>query len=109
MTELTLASVPCPSCGGAVFSEMRFCPECGGRQANPENETRMVVLKEFATGALENAEQAARDVLRNDMVKKVAGGAMLGLGAATVIPFLTFAAGATLGAVFVGYKALTKD
>ena len=107
--EPVLASLPCPSCGGALFSEMKFCPGCGVRQGKSENDTRVVVLKEFASGALENAELAAREVLRNDMVKKVAGGAMLGLGAATVIPFLTFTAGATLGAVFVGYKALTKD
>ena len=107
--EPAVSSMPCGSCGGAVFAEMKFCPECGVGQKPGSNESRALVLKEFATGALQSAEQAAKDLLRNDLAKKVAGGAVLGLCAATVIPFVTLTAGATVGAVLVGYKALTKD
>ncbi len=70
---------------------------------------RAIVIKEFARGTLENAGLTARDLLRNDTAKKVAGGAVLGLGVAAIVPFVSFTVGATLGGVYVGYKMLTKD
>ncbi|MGB7655435.1 MAG: hypothetical protein WBL74_08140 [Novosphingobium sp.] len=93
----------------AKFDDMRFCPSCGTAQHDNQAKARALVVKEFAVGALANADEVARDLLSNPTIKKVAGGAMLGLGVAAVIPFLTFTAGATIGAAYVGYKALTKD
>ena len=108
MQEIESSTI-CVKCSEPVFGDATFCSACGTDQRATGIRDRAIVLRDFATGALQNADLAARDLLANDTIKKIAGGAVLGLGVATVIPFLTFTAGATLGAVFVGYKALTKN
>ncbi len=108
MQEIESSTI-CIKCTEPVFGDATYCSACGTDQRPSGMRERVVVLRDFAAGALENADLAARDLLANDTIKKIAGGAVLGLGVATVIPFLTFTAGATLGAAFVGYKALTKN
>lgn len=108
MGEVT-PSRPCRSCGGPIYAEHRYCPGCGTRILTPTRAERAEVVREFASGALRSAEQTAWHLMRKDPVKKVAGGAALGIGVAAIVPLVPLSAGAALGAAYVGYKMLTKD
>ena len=103
------SSDSCTTCGAAVFEDMNFCPACGSAQQVDVSRSHAIVVKEFAAGALTNADEIARELLSNTTVKKIAGGAVLGMAIAAVVPFITFSVGATFGAAYVGYKTLTKD
>lgn len=107
--EEVAASVPCRRCGRPVFRSDDFCARCGVKVPASERNERAEVIREFAAGALHSADLTARELLRNNKVKRLAGGAALGAGVAMFVPFVTLSAGATLGAAFVGYKMLTKD
>jgi len=100
------ASTPCPGCGAQVHSDYTYCHACGralGARGKAEK------VQGFVDGALRHAQNGTRAVMENATAQKVAGGALLGAGAAVLIPFVTMGVGATLGAAYVGYKLLKKD
>lgn len=73
---------------------------------DPENRK---AAKDFVVGAAENAGGIAKDVLTNPATRKVAGGAVIGAGVASILPVVTLTAGAVAGAALIGYKLLTSE
>jgi len=102
-------STPCPGCGAHVYDDAAFCHACGKPLARSGPQGRVEMAKGFVDGALRHAETGARAVMQNATAQKVAGGALLGAGAAVFVPFVTMGLGATLGAAYVGLKLLSKD
>jgi hypothetical protein len=103
------AMIRCPRCDAAVYDDAAFCHTCGTSLARDEHPSRGTVVREFAAGALRQADKGAREIMKNPTAQKVAGTAALGAGIAIFVPFVTIAAGATLGAAWAGYKLLTSD
>ncbi|MBU6266648.1 MAG: hypothetical protein KGN34_03845 [Sphingomonadales bacterium] len=101
MAEVSTSS-PCPGCGAAVYDDAAFCHACGRALHRQAGVMRVV------DGALHAAQTGARVVMQNPTAQKVAGGAVLGAGAAILVPFVTMGAGAAIGAAYVGYKLFRK-
>ena len=132
-----LASTPCPDCGAMVYADARFCQACGIKlTGSAVTVSRLPILerlsgafeqvcdaaaeivndpqnrktaKDFVVGTAENAGGIAKDVLTNPVTRKVAGGAVIGAGVASILPVVTLTAGAVAGAALIGYKLLTSD
>ena len=107
MTEVS-ASTPCPGCGAQIYDDAAFCHACG-KPTRRSGGNRVDTALNIIDGALRQAQTGARVVMENSTAQKVAGGALLGAGAAVLVPFVTMGLGATLGAAYVGYKLLRKD
>ena len=108
MDELAPTPRLCGKCDAAVEVDANFCSACGSRQAVATNEQEPGAIKEFISGTAAEAKVAARDLLRNKDVQKIAGGAALGAAIAPVIPFISIPVGAALGGGYVLFKRLTR-
>jgi len=99
----------CPNCSAPVFGEALFCSQCGKSLGTLRPANRITTLRDFATGALDEAESFVTQAIARTDVKKIAGGALLGMGVGVALPILTAGAGAVLGAAFVGYKLMLSN
>ena len=108
MGEITPTPRLCVACNAAVAFEAAYCSACGSKQTATNVETDRGAVKEFFSGSATEAKGAARELLRNKDVQKIAGGAALGAAIAPVIPFISIPVGATLGAGYVLFKRLTR-
>jgi hypothetical protein len=106
---------PCPGCGAQVYDDAAFCQSCGRALAGASGASRRTVggkvetARDFVDAALGHAQSGARVVMGNSTAQKLAGGALLGAGAAVVLPFVSMGMGAAAGVAYVGYKLLQKD
>jgi hypothetical protein len=100
----------CRGCSESLLSDdAAFCSRCGSAVVEAKDVTTGEAAKNFVTGVAIEARDYAKDALRNRDVKKIAGGAVLGAGAAMLIPFVSLGVGAVVGAGFVAFQRLTKD
>jgi hypothetical protein len=88
----------CPKCSAPVFGEAHFCSQCGRPVGLSPSSDRVTALRDFATGALEEAENLVTQAIARPDVKKIAGGAVVGMGIGIALPIVTAGAGAVLGA-----------
>jgi hypothetical protein len=128
-------STPCPKCSTAVFADAAFCHACGSRinreSTSPDGTGKRFAagfvgignaignlardprnrdaITTFVSGTATSVAQTARGALGNPVVQKVAGGAVLGMGVAAILPVVTLSAGAAVGAALVGYPLLTRQ
>jgi hypothetical protein len=88
-----------------VYDDAAFCHACGRPLAV---RGKVETARDFVDAALGHAEGGVRLVMGNPAAQKLAGGALLGAGAAVVLPFVTMGIGAVAGMAYAGFRLMRK-
>jgi RNA polymerase subunit RPABC4/transcription elongation factor Spt4 len=95
----------CTHCDAALPEGAKFCPACG--VATGDGSTTYEEAKAFVMNSASEAEKTARELMKNEDARKIAGAAAVGAVAAIVLP-ISMVTGAVIGAGIMAYNRFAK-